>query len=273
MYFSVYWLLLAAFIFSLVPISSTNFHNLVLFCTLNIFYYKYDMNSNLAASLSSFLPSIRPPAYIKKMAQTYDGVVAITTEKEDWLIKEQIVCLWFVLGFNGWKIPHSLEMVLIDERVCQTPNETSFFHSHVSLFTTFRNGFFRFKNSCFIQKGSGISLSKQISRRKSYCDDFFWYCFEWWRSQDSRHWYKINFQYNIDVQSLNQLTLNIIPYSFVSFRDILSNDFDQSYLVGKILTLFYLPVTFLTLILTFILMFSTKMLLVFSLDLEPKWNL
>lgn len=50
----------------------------------------------------------------------------------------------------------------------------------------------------------------------------------------TRHWYKINFQYSTDVQSLNQSTLNVIPYSFVSFGDILSSVFDQSYLVDVI---------------------------------------
>lgn len=48
----------------------------------------------------------------------------------------------------------------------------------------------------------------------------------------TRHNYKISFMFNTEVRALDKNPMDIFPYSFVSFAEILSPAFDTTFLVG-----------------------------------------
>lgn len=51
------------------------------------------------------------------MAARQDLISAISPAKESWSIIARVVRLWFVADLNKQKIPFSMEMVLMDEKV------------------------------------------------------------------------------------------------------------------------------------------------------------
>lgn len=57
------------------------------------------------------------PLFNLKMAAQRDFVASITTGRDSWNIVCKVVRLWTVPNLNGQKIPYSLDMVLMDERV------------------------------------------------------------------------------------------------------------------------------------------------------------
>ncbi|XP_057443984.1 uncharacterized protein LOC130736156 [Lotus japonicus] len=55
-----------------------------------------------------------------------------------------------------------------------------------------------------------------------------------WEYRTSRHAFKLSFKFKTEVRPKDQMQITTDPYTFISFPDIITPDYDISFLVGKL---------------------------------------
>ncbi|XP_057419196.1 uncharacterized protein LOC130713448 [Lotus japonicus] len=142
------------------------------------------------------------------MNAVFHDVSELHSGKEKWRIMVKVIRMWYSQGFASSKLPLSLEVVLMDSKGTKI---------HASIKKTLM-----YKFDKLLVDGNVYSLSSFV-----VVDSFGEY-------KTTRHNYKISFMFNTEVRALDKNPMDIFPYSFVSFAEILSPAFDTTFLVDVI---------------------------------------
>ncbi|XP_057455307.1 replication protein A 70 kDa DNA-binding subunit A-like isoform X2 [Lotus japonicus] len=142
------------------------------------------------------------------MNGVFHDVSELRSGKEQWRIMVKVIRIWYSKGFASSKLPLSLECVLIDDKGNKI---------HANIKKTLMYKFEKLLVEGNVYSLSGFVLVDNTGDYKT-----------------TRHNYKICFMFKTEVRPMNQFTMDVFPYTFVSFPQILSPDYDGNYLVDVI---------------------------------------
>ncbi|XP_057454122.1 uncharacterized protein LOC130745764 [Lotus japonicus] len=140
------------------------------------------------------------------MADKIDDLATLNASKETWTIVVKVIRLWLSPSLYGFKIPFSMDMVLMDDMVVRSMVRKTLIYRFQSLLTegrVYQIAFF------------GVGESGYDFRQTS-------------------HQFKINFDIHTFVRVLSNKAINRSPYSFMPLCDIMFKDSDSSFHIGVI---------------------------------------